>query len=70
MKPDLFDDPASITAEARENRRAILVAAIALVVIVLASILLFTTQATTEGQSTPAPASTLPHQVQEQHSHE
>jgi flagellar biosynthesis/type III secretory pathway M-ring protein FliF/YscJ len=70
MKPDSFDDPASIAAEARDNRRAILVAAIALAVIVLASIVLFATRATTDGQSTPAPASTLQHQVQGQTSHE
>jgi hypothetical protein len=70
MKPDSFDDPASIAAEARDNRRAILVAAIALAVIVLASIALLTTRAATDGQSTPRPSSTLEHQVQGQTSHE
>jgi len=59
MNPDAFDDPRSTAAEARDNRRAILVAVVAIGVVIVACVLLFATSTGADGRPSPGPTHSM-----------
>jgi uncharacterized membrane protein len=58
MKPELLDEPVNAAADAKDNRRAVVVAVVAAVVVAIASGALMATQNLSPAQSTPAPSHT------------
>jgi hypothetical protein len=58
-KPDILDDPGTVLAEAKDNRRAMVVVAIAGAVVAIACGALMATQHHSPDQAVPRPAHTL-----------